>query len=654
MTRHVSSPASPKTLQHIARLCGIAPGFYDEKGNVVRASSETLVKLINALAGLRLPLNPGANVLEKALFNLRRKRRREQPMVPVIPAWNGALSFWIWLADANAALTATLTNEKGNAIPLRIRKMAVLKRGGETRAKFSAPRSLPFGYYRLRLMLKEKVIASSFIIAAPERVAPRRRNWGLFAPFYALRRTPADIGGDYTALAAAARFVGAAGGSFLGTLPLGPLFYEGKYRDASPYAPVSRLFLNEMLLDVARLPGVPALGAADKAEARALARQMPRDEAAVYAFRKKVLQRAARQFFGSGGHKKPGFQKLMADTPYLEAYAADRAGGDKAQYRYHLYAQYACARQIAIFRGARKGFADLYVDYPVGVHHAGFDARHFSHLFLKGFSVGAPPDRFAAAGQNWGFPPLHPKRLVEDEFAYLRAALRHSLKIAPMLRLDHMMGFFRIFCVAEGAPTSEGAYILYPSAAIMAVLCLEAHRHKAVLIGEDLGIVPQRVRDSMTRHGIDRIWVGQFEMTGQIDRTFRSIIPGMIAGANTHDLFPFAAHMAGSDIGLLQSLGLLSRQRAARLTAERKKHLRFWRREKQPLARFLKGLAASKAQHVIVNAEDLWGESLPQNIPGMSRYKNWQKPFRYAVSEWKAQPEIARTLKILNRYRGKK
>src|SRR5690606_32969406 len=166
--------------------------------------------------------------------------------------------------------------------------------------------------------------------------------------------------------------------------------------------------------------------------------------------------------------------------------------GDYApeDYDYHLFAQWQADRQLGAVGTARhSGAACLYLDMPLGVNPAGYDAWRFRDLFAAGGSAGAPPDARFTGGQDWGFRPLVPHALRASRYAYIIETLRHHFRHAPMLRLDHVMSLYRLFWVPEGVGAKRGVYVRYPDDELFAILVLESARHNAVVIGEDLGTV---------------------------------------------------------------------------------------------------------------------------------------------------------------------
>jgi 4-alpha-glucanotransferase len=629
-------------LRAAARACGIAPSYRDYKGDQIWIAAKTLTAMIALLQDTPEEAVSPENILRKS-----RTERLARGLPPVIIAWDETLpATWFWSEDVPGRLGLTLEEDGGeirrrwscepeNIITRRI--------GGKSyyRVKLDAHGKIPFGYYLLKI---EGRGTSALVISAPRHLAPPDKSWGLFAPVYALTSGHKKDIGDYALLARASAFIRRAGGGFIGTLPLLPVFYEGDKADASPYSPVSRLFWNEIFLDTGENPQDDGGNLIDYP--------------AVYARKRKIIQEKADRFFAENPDGGAGFKAYRSDNPPLPAYAAFRAkerpeNEREAAIRYHLYAQYECHRQLSDLKTKADAgnAAEIYMDYTVGVNPHGFDAEIFPHLFLKGAFAGAPPDEYFSQGQNWGFYPFHLQKLYEDRFSYLRAALSHYFRYARIIRLDHVMGFYRIWCVPHGMRADQGVYLYRSFEAMLAVLCLEAWRHGGVLIGENLGTVPAFVNESLAEHGIHRMWLCQFEMKDNPARSFDSITPYMIASLNTHDLYPFEAFLKGDDIRELKKRNLLSEAGSEALAARRENILRLWRGKSDAFSDCLKGMAASPAHYVMISLEDFWRETQPQNIPGTSGGENWRRKFALPIEEWADFPSLKAGIDILNRCR---
>jgi 4-alpha-glucanotransferase len=452
---------------------------------------------------------------------------------------------------------------------------------------------LPLGYHTLY-----RNDAQTLIVAAPMKAyAPRNKTWGVFTPLYAAHTRRSWGAGDLGDLLQYASWVDHYGGSVVATLPMLAAFDD----EPSPYSPVSRLFWNELYLDVTRLPEFYPEDA-DLGAIAHLQQTREVDHAGVRREKRRVLQRCAERFVPDGE-----FEQFAGG----EARDYARFRGDT---RYHLYVQYRLAQQMRqVANAARRLGAGLYLDFPLGVHPGGYDAHQYAHVFAQGASVGAPPDLVFTSGQNWGFAPFDPDAVRDDHYRYFRKAVRHHVAHAGILRIDHVMGLHRLFWIPEGREAKDGVYVRYRADELYAILTLESQRHTCTVVGEDLGTVPPEVPKTMQRHGIRRMFVVQYE--GKLNDPPAA----SVASVNTHDMPTFAAWSRDQDVGSLESV--------------------------------LMFLAASDAEIVLINLEDLWGETEPQNVPGVPE-RSWRHKLRMSLEDAQADGTIRRVLTNVAEARG--
>ncbi|HJT78232.1 MAG TPA: 4-alpha-glucanotransferase, partial [Gemmataceae bacterium] len=405
------------------------------------------------------------------------------------------------------------------------------------------------------------------------------------------------------------------------------------------------------------------------------------------ALKRRVLEALARLFFAEPADRLDAFRRFVAENPHAEDYARFRAAGERRRQswwdwpqplrdgtltandydeearRYHLYVQWLAEEQLrALAAEARQGGTGLYLDFPLGVNPAGYDVWRERSSFALGMAGGSPPDAFFTSGQNWGFPPLHPERMRQNGYRYLSACLRHHLKLAGVLRIDHVMGLHRLFWIPEGMEAKHGVYVRYPADELYALLTLEASRRGAVLVGEDLGTIPPEVRPAMGRHQVHRTYIVQYELDSEAG-DLRPIPPGAVASINTHDMPTFAAFWQALDLADRQELGLLNAQTAAE-EAEKRKVLKghlagalrragcLGAEEDMPavLKAILVYLARGPDQLVLANLEDLWLETQPQNMPGTWHERpNWRRKALYSFEDWSRMPAVLAVLREVNR-----
>jgi 4-alpha-glucanotransferase len=302
----------------------------------------------------------------------------------------------------------------------------------------------------------------------------------------------------------------------------------------------------------------------------------------------------------------------------------------------------------------------MYLDVPLGVHPEGYDGWRERSSFLEGVSAGAPPDELFTGGQEWGFRPLSPEGLCESRYQYFISSLRHQLGAAGVLRIDHVMGLHRIYCIPTGMNATEGLYVHFPHEELYAILTLESSRHRAMLVGEDLGTVPDAVREAMDAHALHRMYVLPFELRPDQAMIMGDIGSQTVASANTHDLPTFRGWWDASDVEIRCEMGLLDEGAAAAARHERERLTRtLAERLGQPheplavLRAALEAIAASDARLVLVSLEDLWLEPDPQNVPGTHRERpNWRRKARLSLDEMRVDARVLDTLRAIAAKRG--
>lgn len=540
------------------------------------------------------------------------------------------------------------------------------------------PPGLPYGYHRLRINLRNRSCETLLIVAPRQAYTPnaeQNRLWGVFIPLYSLHSEKSWGAGNLTDLENLIRWVKAAGGNFVGTLPLLPTFLNEPF-DPSPYAPVSRLFWNEFYLDITKIPELPRcpealdlLGSPEFQKELTSLRTSPLvDHRRGAALRRTVLEALARCFFSGDSQRQAALSWWSREHPSVQDYARFRAATDRRHEgwplwpermregalsegdydpeaeRYHLYVQWLTCEQFrALSTQARQNGPGLYLDFPLGAHSAGYDVWRERAVFAMEASTGAPPDALFEQGQDWGFRPLHPERIREQGYRYYIACLRHHLRHAGILRLDHVMGLHHLFWIPPGFSAREGLYVRYHADEFYAILSLESHRHRAVIIGEDLGTVPPYIRTEMARYRLQRMYVLPFEIA-EPPRVLRAVPAEAAASLNTHDMPPFASFWASVEentraalSAFLHKEGWLKTPSAGAESAVRA---------------CLAYLAASNARIILVNLEDLWQETAPQNVPGTGPdFPNWRRKARYPLELFTRMPKVLETLQAINSLR---
>ena len=301
----------------------------------------------------------------------------------------------------------------------------------------------------------------------------------------------------------------------------------------------------------------------------------------------------------------------------------------------------------------------LYRDLAVGAAPDGAEVWSAPDAFMRGVTVGAPPDPFSAAGQVWNIPPLDPMALQATDFAHFRMLLRANMRHAGALRIDHAMALRRLFVIPQGAPASEGAYVAYPMEGMIRALAEESREARCLVIGEDLGTVPDGFRERMDAADIFSYRVLFFERDGQAFRPAATYPAKSVACVATHDLPTLKGWWSGADLALDRTLGrMLSADADALRVADRDALADVIGAEPEaltpPVSAAVHGfLASSPAALVLAQVEDLAGEAEPVNVPGTEReYPNWRRRVETPaeqVFETETAKDVVATMKAAGR-----
>ena len=676
----VAHPKSPslgdQELAELARSQHIELSYRDMDGRITRTPRPTLLAILQMM-GLSVS---NERSIRKALREVRLRRWRE-PIEPVLLAWDGAPA-GIQLrfpGGTQPERYARLHLEDGSvkAVDLDSTQVHSQKRTsieGETFCiwDFKLP-PLPCGYHQVELNIRGRIHRSLIIAAPTEAYSPPNapKNWGVFLPMYAARSRRGWGAGDLTDWRFMTQWAGELGANVVATLPLLAGFLDRPIYDPSPYAPVSRLFWNEFYLDLGRVPGFnrPIVQKLiDSRRIRKRIEQFRSSDSVQYRagmlLKREVLETLTRLFFSEQSVLRTEFESFLKENPAVVDYAEFRATCERTQKpwhiweerlrrgklqagdyslgtkRYYLFTQWLAQRQFRDFADfCRERQMKFHLDLPLGVHPDGYDAWRQHDSFAFPASVGAPPDLFFSEGQNWGFAPLHPRQLRQTHYAYVLAYLRFQMRHCQLLRIDHVMGLHRLFWIPPGFTPRQGAYVAYPAEELYAVLNLESHRHRTIVIGENLGTVPPEVNRAMVRHGIRQTYVLQFAQRADPKRAIAKPPRCSVATLNTHDMPPFAAHWRGRDVIERADMGLLSRpaikKELALRQAKNSALIAFLKRHKQltgsdpsvheVIKASLQWLAQGQAETVINQP----GRSLAGRTP--SEYPRHRRPAQLAT-----------------------
>ena len=657
----------PVDLRAVARAAGLDPDYTGWNGAPTKASDDAVRATLEALGIL-----PGVSVAE-----LEAARWRDVAP-PVAIGWDGVLELpFAVRADRDAAWEITIVTETGKNVSasgtlFTLPADSHAHPGGVVHClRRARVRVGEDGYHRVAWRLGD-LSGEAHAICAPTRAyggpGQGKKRWGVFAPVYGLASERSGQAGDLGSLGTLFDAVERRGGSYVATLPVLAQFlgYNGEPCLFSPYSPASRLYWNELYLDLAQLAGevgmpAPVAPPFDTADDPLI------DYPTQYRWRRLALDPIAERVLATRGaevaqwathanaydyaafrafneHHRAGWSQwpeaLRTPPPIPTRAAAIGLGADAKALDTHLVAQWAMQRQLDAL--AQRD-AKLYLDLPVGVNCDAYEVWRHRELFLTKLSAGAPPDALFLGGQNWGLPPLSPEALRRDGYRYFIQCVRHHMRVAGMLRIDHVMGLFRLYCVPSGFGATDGVYLRYHANELLAVLCLESQRAKCALVGEDLGTVPDGVRPAMQKHGLFRLHVGQWFLPAKPGDPTGASPPGSVASLNTHDTATFAGWWQGADITDQLDLKLIDAKTRDRLLAERalSKQAVLETAVDLPLlsdvGRAMVGataeLAVGPAEVVLIALDDLALDPQPHNVPGTtSERPNWQR----RVASWQS------------------
>jgi 4-alpha-glucanotransferase len=581
---------SDALLARLAAAAGILPDYWTLAGELRVTSPETMRAVLSAMG---YPAGTTADIRESLL---RHERARWERLLPAATVTRGG-PVAITVPGALSARTAQwrIVCEDGSILHgacdlVHTAPTAAEALDGSAFARYDLTLPpLSTGYHRLTLDIGPET-ATGALIAAPKSsycpawLARGERLWGIACHLYSLRSRRNWGVGDFSDLAAVGALTAACGGAVVAINPLHALFTE-RPDCASPYWPSSRVFLNPIYLDLTRIPELPAdpvapevsdriaaLNAAplidypDVAKVKfALLRKLapvfeaqplPARDAFVAAGGAPLRQFAIFSALGEhfAGRPWTAWPAAYRDpaSPAVTRWAADHS----ADVRFHVLLQWLADRQLGqaadAVRGAEIG---LMRDLAVGVSADGADVWSSPALYSAGARFGAPPDRFAPQGQDWGLPPPIPHRLKDMAYAPFVAAVRANMRHAGALRIDHVMALDRLFWIPPGADARSGAYVRYPLDDMLGLLALESVRARCLVVGEDLGTVPEGFRERMEKEHVLSTRLFYFERypNGLFKRP--ELYPRhSVAQGTTHDAPPLAAFWLEKDIALRASL----------------------------------------------------------------------------------------------------
>ena len=682
----IHAPASDNIdeLRRIADANGVATGFWDWYGNWVGVSASTLLKVLGALG---LPLDESSTVGDvHEAMRLTEEREWRRTLPPTIVArQGGGYMFPVHVPDGSwVNVQWVLEDGRKGACDQVDRYVAPRMIDGELvgRATFDVPHWLPLGWHRLVATVEGGHVESATLIIVPNTLSlplleSSRRVWGVNAQLYSTRSASSWGIGDAADLADLAAVCADKGADFLlinpvhASQPVSPL-------ETSPYLPVSRRWLNPIYIRPESIEEYASLPQASRVTIEQL-----RDETRQFAIREDLIDRdrsweAKRKaleiifdaprsyhrqsqldrFIERGGSElsnyalwcalveREGTIELPEDlarssAPRVELERLELA--DRVDF--YQWCQWIAAEQLEHAQHVAREVGmeiGIMADLAVGVHPYGSEKWSRPELFASGMSVGAPPDVYSQQGQNWSQPPWSPRSLADSGYLPLRDMVRAALANAGAVRIDHILGMFRLWWIPEGRAATEGTYVYYDHEAMMGVILLEAQRAGAIVIGEDLGVVEPWVRDYLRERGVLGTSVVWFEKEGSgwplRPEHYRD---RALAAVNIHDLPPTLGYIRGIQTTLRSELGLLTDDIETVRAGDRLELEQMRQRlheygcidgaepsEREIVEGLYRYVAKTPSKLVVASLVDAVGDVRPQNMPGTGgdQYPNWCVP----------------------------
>ncbi|MBS5254172.1 MAG: 4-alpha-glucanotransferase [Cutibacterium granulosum] len=684
---------SDPALGELADRFGISTQFYDWKGRHTQVGEQTVIAIL-------AEFGVDASTPERARAVAQRVRddhwrRIVQPCVVLRAGQEGRVDVHV---PAGAPVSLRIVGEDGNDhLPWQVDnwnpdRPIDGRMIGE--ATFGIPGNLPLGYHELIVTIGTHdadgseadggihATATSTIIVTPNRVGlPRRmgasRVWGYAAQLYSVRSHHSWGLGDLTDLADLCTWSASQGAGYLLTNPLHAAEVAGRM-EPSPYLPSSRLFVNPIYIRPELIAEYHDLNQYDASIIESLRTTTLDDDPQALLDRDRTWQ-AKSQALELIHRVDMSASRRMAFTAFrvargrrLEDFATwcllselhgsdwhdwpaelhDPHGAAVARVRrehadridFHMWLQWIADQQLSTVQssGTDAGMpVGLICDLAVGVNGSGADAWMLNGLFAREMNVGAPPDPFNQAGQDWGQPPMRPDVLEQMAYAPLREMVSSALRHAGGVRIDHIMGLFRLWWVPRGLGPRHGAYVRYNHEAMVGVVALEAYRAGALVIGEDLGTVEPWVRDHLASRGILGTSIMWFE-TGPDGRPRQpqQWREHAMSSVTSHDLPPTSSYLRGDHVELRDRLGLLTesvdeerenarRERETWLASLRQQGVLEADEDDPEQVTLAMHTLLTRTPSKVINATltDAVGDPRTQNLPGTEdEYPNWRVP----------------------------
>ncbi|MEB3205842.1 MAG: 4-alpha-glucanotransferase [Vampirovibrionales bacterium] len=732
----VSLPSAyTDALRQLADAYGMTCFYTDIWNNERWASDDTLKKVLMAFGLPEKTFHSVENIHQAYLDRQAEGRAQLMPPVWVHRQAEGRCHLPVNVA-APATARWQISLESGLTTPEGIDltgDASVEPVNGHGPVTICLPEGLPLGYHQVSLTV-DGVSATTRLIITPSACylpnalqADNSHSWGISSQLYGLNSHRNWGMGDFRDLAQVIQWSGRMGAGFVGINPLHALFQHNP-NQASPYSPSSRFFLNPLYLDIEAIEEFSADEALSQKvqshgfqfQIKAL-RHMPLvDYESVWSIKKDWLERLFARFVSDhydvskNVAKTPRGQAFLnfvqSKGPRLESFALFEAlqewhyredmnrwgwvcwpkeyhdpkgaavdafaRGNRERIVFWMYTQWQAeeqmknAKALAHEHGMTVG---IYGDIAVGADRGGSEVWSQQSLYELDMSVGAPPDLLNMQGQNWGLPPLNPHKLRQVAYEPFIKMIQANMAHCGALRIDHVLGLYRMYWVPAFSSAADGVYVRYPFDDILGILALESHRQQCIIIGEDLGTVPQEVQHAMARWGMLGYRVLYFEQ--EQDSAFtkpQNYWLLTLATLGTHDLATLRGYWLGFDIDqrrqlqlfpsdeaedaqrfdrgkaryfLLKALveeGLISEER---LQAVQRNE--YWFDDELTIAVY-RYLMRTKSKLHAIQLEDILGALEPNNVPGtVYEHPNWRRKLPLWLEDLQADARLNPLMSVL-------
>ena len=720
-------------IERLARLRGLGDAYHDYRGELQYFTLETKVAILRAMDS---PVDDEVALAEQFARLENERWRALLPAIAASNSARIGVDLNITARDFGASLIWTVRLESGEQrngthstadCPEQWRGEV----GGSliTRRRFELPVDLPPGRHELEMHIGAGALSRCTLVISPAKcyephaIREGRRLWGICVQLYSVRSRENWGIGDFGDLQGLIRWLAPRGAGFIGLNPLHALA-PADPAQASPYSASNRHFLNVLYIAIPAVPeyresaevrahvGEPAF----TARLEALRDTPLVDYRGVAAVKLEVLELLFREFCNR--HVALGTERAAAFASFVAAGGAplklharfdaldehlcaaqgsasgwlswpaqfkDPQGPAAAQFAlqnavrvdFHLYLQWLAHEQLTEAQALARGLGmpiGLYGDYAVGTHPSGSETWVDQTAFRLGAEIGAPPDALALKGQGWGLPPPDPTVMESDRLEGFSRLIGDNMRYYGALRLDHVMSLFRLWWVPAGRPPTEGAYVHYPLHQLLTVLALASAEHACLVVGEDLGVVPDEMRRAMPSFGLYHYKVALFEKDNGRFRSPGEFVREALATMTTHDMPTLRSFWEGHDIDLRRSLNLYPSAELERIIREARGEDRKALLEAlasqglKPSAPASPGdpftpelaqalhiyLARSSAALAAVQIEDLLGMVEPVNVPGTyHEYPNWQRKLSESLEDMAARKDFDGWFEELCRARGR-